>query len=302
MTTMENFIIIVSFLLIGMILRRIKSFPSDTGNVLNAFAIYLAIPAVVLLKIPTLHFSTELWVPAIMPWLMIALTCALVLAFSRLFKWNRSITGALMMVLPLGNTSFLGLPMVKAFFGDQAVPYLLIYDQIGTFLGLATFGTFILAYYGSHGGKPTVKSIGLKVVTFPPFIALLLALALRHITYPGAITRLLEMLAATIVPTVMVAVGFQLKLRLKRSLLSPLSLGLAIKMLLCPLAAILACQLLRLDGEIVKVSIFESAMPPMISAGALAIMAKLEPDLSAALVGFGLLLSFGTLPLLFHLL
>jgi len=39
-------------------------------------------------------------------------------------------------------------------------------------------------------------------------------------------------------------------------------------------------------------------MPPMISAGAMAIMAGLSPKLTAALVGLGIFLSFITLPFL----
>ena len=45
-----------------------------------------------------------------------------------------------------------------------------------------------------------------------------------------------------------------------------------------------------------QVSVLESAMPTMITAGALAIAHNLAPRLAAALVGYGILLSLLTLP------
>jgi predicted permease len=110
------------------------------------------------------------------------------------------------------------------------------------------------------------------------------------------------MLASTLVPLVMIAVGFQLKLKLSRAVTAQLSIGLLIKLIVAPVAAFFLCKIAGLDGKIVQVSIFEAGMPPMVSAGALAILGKLSPTLTAALVGIGLLLSFATLPTLFQLL
>jgi predicted permease len=196
--------------------------------------------------------------------------------------------------------------MVEVFFGQQAIPYAVLYDQLGSFLALATYGSVILAIYASANKAPSIKNILIKVISFPPFIALSFSLFFTLFfevnTYPAVISHLLEILAATLVPLVMVAVGFQLTLKLNKALLGHLSIGLSIKLLFIPILALLSCNLLGLTGEVVSVSIFESAMPPMISAGALAIMANLAPKLAAGLVGYGILLSFISLPLIYQLL
>jgi len=298
---MQNFAIIVAFLLIGIALRHFPDFSDDTGNVLNLFIIYISLPALILLKIPELVFSKDLLVPALMPWVMLLLSCALVLVLSRLLQWNRSTTGCLLLLVPLGNTSFLGIPMVKAFFGDHAVPYALLYDQLGSFLALATYGSLILALYGAGEGRPTIKGVVIKVVSFPPFVALIIAFVFKTASYPPVATTLFKMLAATLVPLAMIAVGFQFRLQLRKEALSQLSIGLSIKLIAAPLAALLLSNFFGLDGEVVQVSIFEAGMPPMVSAGALAILADLAPTLSAALVGIGIILSFVTLPLLYQL-
>jgi hypothetical protein len=196
------------------------------------------------------------------------------------------------------STSFLGIPMVRAFWGDAGVPYAVIYDQLGSFLALSTYGAFVLAYY-SGDGKVSVRAIAQRIITFPPFIALLLAaFVFSSVEYPQPVVVLLESLSATLVPVVMIAVGFQLKLKLSPEAWIPLGIGLCVKLVLAPIAALGVCQFFGLNGLAVKVSIFEAGMPPMISAGAVAIMAGLAPPLTAGLVGFGIVASFVTLPIL----
>jgi predicted permease len=298
---MENFVITIAYLLLGLVLKRLRAFPEQTGTVLNLFVIYVSLPALVLLKVPELAFSRELLVPMAMPWLMLLLSALAVLALARLCRWDRPATGCLLLLVPLGNTSFLGIPMVRAFFGEGAIPYAVLYDQLGSFLALATYGALILALYGSAGARPTLAGVVKKIAVFPPFLALLLALLLRQVAYPEVLLGLLKSLAATLVPVVMIAVGYQLTLRLNREVLGQMGLGLAIKLVAAPLVALMLCRALGLDGEAVRVSIFEAGMPPMVSAGALAILADLSPPLTGALVGVGIILCFATLPLLYQL-
>lgn len=299
---MASFIITMTYLLIGVLLKRVPRFPAETGNVLSLFVIYVSLPAVVLLKIPELEFSRTLLVPTLMPWAMLLITSLMILILARLFAWSRPITGSLLLLVPLGNTSFLGIPMVSAFFGAGAISYAVIYDQLGSFLALATYGTVVLAIYGGGAGTPSWSEIGKKILTFPPFISLVLAVIMKSVGYPPVVMTILKTLGATLVPVVMIAVGFQLTIRISREAITPLGLGLALKLVAAPLIALGICRFLGLEGEAVNVSIFEAGMPPMVSAGALAILAGLSPALTAALVGLGIIISFVTLPMLFYLL
>jgi len=297
----ENIAFILVLLLIGKALSRLRAFPPDTFAVLANFVIYISLPALILVKLPGLTISTAVAAPIIMPWVMLALSALTVVIIARQCGWSRSTTGALLLTVPLGNTSFLGIPMIQMFCGESALPYALLYDQFGTFLALATYGSIVVAMYaGEH--QPTIGSIVRRVVTFPPFVAIVLALATRRLSYPAPAARLLEMLAATLVPVVMIAVGFRTVLRLPRSTLAPLGVGLGIKLLAAPLAALAACRLLGWDSEPVRVAILEAGMPAQITGGAVAIAAGLAPELVSALVGYGILLSFATLPLVYVLL
>ena len=273
---MENFILTTAYLLLGITLRRISKFPAETGTVLNLFVIYISLPALVLLKIPELTFSAELLTPTIMPWLMLLFSALAILSLARMLAWRREITGSLLLLVPLGNTSFLGIPMVRAFFGEQGISYAVLYDQLGSFLALATYGSVVIALYGGGSGKATAREVATKIMTFPPFLALIAAFVLKPLTYPVVLVSLLKALASTLVPVVMIAVGFQLTLRLSKEAMSPLCLGLLLKLVVAPLVALFLCKATGLDGLAVRVSILEAGMPPMVSAGALAILAGLS--------------------------
>jgi len=303
---MENFVVTISCLLTGIFIKKIRDFPDNTGNVLNLFVIYISLPALILLKIPDLVFSKNLLVPALLPWIMLFLSFLAIISLSKILNWDRPTTGCLLLVIPLGNTSFLGIPMVRAFFSEQAIPYAVIYDQLGSFLALATYGSVILAFYSSGQETPNFKRILIKIISFPPFIAMTIAFFLAFVLnlapYPPIFLNLLNILAATLVPIIMIAVGFQLTFKLNKQVLSQLSIGLSIKLVAAPIVALLLCSIANLEGLVVKVAIFEAAMPPMISAGALAIMANLAPKLAAAVVGIGIILSFISLPLIYQLL
>ena len=298
---MEKFLTIFVLLLAGLGLQRVREFPENGAHSLNLFVVYVSLPALILHQLHKLTFSTELLVPVIMPWFMLIISALLVLAITTLFKWDRKTTGALLLVVPLANTSFLGIPMVEAFFGVDAVSYAVLYDQLGSFLGLATYGSFILAVYASSE-KPKISAIVKRIFLFPPFIALAVALATMRFSYPEPLDRMFGIIAASLVPAVMVAVGLQLQLKLEARYVGPFTAGLLLKLVAAPLIALAAVRMLGFDSVVAQVCVFEAGMPPMVTAGALALAAGLAPKLTAALVGYGIIVSFATLPVLYQLL
>ncbi len=180
------------------------------------------------------------------------------------------------------------------------VSYAVLYDQFGTFLALSVYGTFVLAIYAG-GSRPSLKHIANKIITFPPFIALIVALLTSSFEYHDYLISSLRLISASLVPVVMVAIGFQFKLVLNRKEFVPLGIGLLLKLIIAPLVALSLCYAFGFNGTISEVTVFESAMPPMVTAGALAIMGGLAPELAAAMIGWGIILSFITLPLMFKL-
>jgi len=75
-----------------------------------------------------------------------------------------------------------------------------------------------------------------------------------------------------------------------------LALGLGFKLILAPLVVyLLYVQLLGAHGLNMQVTLFEAAMPPMITAAIVASEHDLDPPLANLMVAVGLILSFITL-------
>jgi predicted permease len=155
-------------------------------------------------------------------------------------------------------------------------------------------GILTLSLYTAR--QATVGHIVRRIVTFPAFIALVLALLVDPAGPPSWLLSGLRGLAATLTPAALLAIGLHLQLRLEPGRKLPFALGLMIKLLLAPLILYLLFGWLDLHSLAAKVSIFEAAMAPMISSAMLAMMAGLEQRFIASLLGYGIVLSFVTLP------
>jgi predicted permease len=290
---MSNFLLIVFYISLGYLFQYIKLPLPTLAYKLNKFVIYFSLPAMILLTMPTLELSGEALIPIGISWGVMAISALLVLGISKYMQFSKEVTGSLMLVSVLTNSSFVGIPIISAYLGNEALPFILIYDQLGTFLALATYGTFVGVYY-SNQGKLNLKLILVKLIKFPPFIFLIMSLFLKDIEFHHNIVSILELLALTIVPFALIAVGLQLQFKIPKSELVPFSISLIIKLILAPIIAISISTLFGWEGLSVEVSILEAAMPPMITAAAVASMLGLAPRLSNAIVGYGILISFFT--------
>jgi malate permease and related proteins len=298
---MENFALIFTALSIGYILRRFQTLPQDAPLIFNQFILYISLPAMALLQIPRLSFSLETLLPILVAWAVMGLSALLILFLSRYFGFDKKLTGALLLVGVLGNTSFLGIPLIEAYLGQEALGYVLMYDQLGTFIALSTYGTIVAVYY-SGKSKLDLRSVGKKIITFPPFLTLLLALCFIGSEFPPLFLSVLESFAATIVPLALVSVGLQLQFTLPREDIKPFVLALGTTLVFAPLVAFVLFFAFGTKHLSWDVAIMEASMGPMITAGVLASLWGLAPRLSASVVGYGTLLSFVTTSIVYKFL
>ena len=291
----EAFALILAMLALGMLFARLRVLPEDAPHTLNLVVLYLCLPAAVLVYVPRLHFDASLAGLVATPWLLAGATVLLVMLASRLLRLRRDQHAVLLLCVALGNSGFIGYPMVRALLGEDALPYAVVYDQFGTFLLLSTFGVYVLARYGGDR-PPTLREVVRRIVLFPPLWALLFALTLMPERPPHWIAGGLQQLSDAMLPLVMLAVGLSIQLRLPREDVGALATGLVLKLAVMPALALLLSLALSMRGEMLEANVLESAMPTMITAAALAISHRLAPRLAAALVGYGILLSLATLP------
>jgi malate permease and related proteins len=291
---MANIILLAVCLLAGVGLKKTGRFPAATPAALNAFIIHISLPALAILHIHNMKLDPSLVLTASMAWLLFGCAWALFTFAGRVFKLDRETVGALILVAGLGNTSFVGLPMIEAYFGKEYLGVGIIADQLGSFMVLSTLGILVATFYSSGNVSP--RQMARKVLMFPPFQALILALLLKPVYFPEWTMTILEKLGSTLTPLALVSVGFQLQFAGINAELKSLTLGLIYKLLLGPaIIYLLYVSLLGATGTVVQVTIFEAAMAPMITAGIIAIDHDLKPQLVGMLVGIGIPLSFVTL-------
>jgi predicted permease len=284
-------------LALGVLARRSGRFPPQTAVVLNSFVIVVALPALVLRVVHRLEFRPGLVAAAVSPWVVFVGAMAF-------FRWlgprlglGRASVAALVLTGGLSNTAFVGLPMAEALLGRDGLAVAVVVDQLGSFLVLATLATIFAARAAAGDEKLSGAVLLRKVVLFPPFMALVLALVSHPWSFPGWLDTLLERLGSTLTPLTLFSVGFQLQLAGLRSRSGALALGLGYKLVLAPALVVLGLWALPMAPIVREATVLQNAMAPMVSGAILAAEHELDPELSALMVGFGIPLSFLTVPL-----
>jgi len=291
---MDNLILIAVSFTAGLLMRRFSRMPEQTPVVLNAFIIYVSLPAMVLYYLHGLDFSPSMFLPASMPWLTFGLSALFFVVVGRLLKLPRATVGSLILCGGLGNTSFFGFPMIEAFYGTQGIAHGIIIDQLGSFMVVSILGVTVAGVY-SHGSADA-RSIVKRVLLFPSFIALIAAVLLNDVAYPDWFLNLIRRLSDMLAPMALFSVGFQFNPGHIGKSRNTLALGLAFKLAVVPAVMFLVYVMVAgMHGLPARITIFEAAMPTMITGGIIAAEHRLDPPLANLMVSLGLLVSFVTL-------
>jgi predicted permease len=295
---MSALLLLFFCLLLGVLVARFARPPAGMVHSINWWVINVALPALVLELLPGLKVEARLWFPVAAmgitffgAWLLFAL-------LGKHLGWSRGRIGALTLVCGLGNTSFIGYPIMQALHGDAGLALAVVADQLGTFPLLASAGVAVAALYA--GQATDLRGIARRILVFPPFLA---AVAGVIVNYLGGwpvwldAEQILRVIGGTLTPLALFSVGLQLRFHLGRQQLSALSIGLGWKLVLAPLLVWLLGRATQIDGLLLTVSVLEAATGPMISAAILADEYKLEPALTNSVLSIGIVLSLLTLPL-----
>ena len=289
--------IVVAAFFIGWCVAVVKPIPSYITSGLEKYVISVALPAVIISKMSRVTIERELLIPIASAWVVMAACAALVLFVARTYQWNRTITGALLCVAVLGNTSFLGLGMVEGLLGAKYLAGAIAYDQLGTFLALSLWGAFVAGKFGSQ--EATATDIVIRLFRFAPFVALLISVPVRHVSVPSEIFGVLDAIGKTVAPVAMATVGLRFRLRVSHTVIVPALWGLGIKMLFVPAIVVGVVLFAGWNNDMMwSTVVVQSGAPPMVTAGIIAVRAQLDEQVVAFVVGIGTIIGFVSVPLL----
>lgn len=246
--------------------------------------------------LPKIEISSGLLYPLGVAWIGFLLSAVLFISLGKIFHWSKSLTGCLILTGGLGNTSFVGIPVIEALFGQEGMKTLVLVDLPGTFMVLSTLG--ILSATSYSRGTAHLTEILSRILKFPPFIAFCIGMifAVTQNSFPQLLDSVFEKLALTITPLALVSVGYQLKIERKSKHWKFLFLGLGYQLLIWP-AIIYGLYrfIFHQSGLVFEVCVMEAAMAPMITASIVSSAHGLKPRLSSMMVGIGIPVSFLTL-------
>jgi predicted permease len=299
---LSNLILLFVCLIIGIVLKKSKIIPDNFHTSLNAFVINISLSAFSLYYISKIELNSSVIYPVLVVWIGIFAAILFFAGLGKVFGWKSSLIGALIMCAGFGNTSFVGIPLIQAMYGEEGLKTVMLVDQPG-FVALSTVGILVANFYS--GSKDSLLKHLSKILKFPPFIAFVIALLLNvfSIEIPKDFDEVLMKLGATTVPLALVSVGSQMQWKkIEKKEGFHLFIGLLFKLVLLPLLILVIYKyIFHQSGDVIDICILEAAMAPMITAAIIASAHDLEPKFCNLMVAVGIPLSILTVGI-WHLL
>lgn len=288
-------VLLLVCLALGWLIARYAHPPIGLAPALNWWLIYIAVPAMVLNLVPHLQLDVHMLYLVISQYLVFALAWLFWSQLGRRRGWPRARIGALILVTGLGNTSFIGYPLVEALRGQEGLALAVVADQAGCFVAMAVGGSLVAALYS--GQTVDAGQIARKVLMFPAFLSLLVGLGVGALGgWPVLVDGVLARIAATLTPLALFSVGLRFKLHLDRERLTAVLMGTGWKLVVVPALILGAGLLLGARGLSLQVAVLEAAMGPMVTAAIIADQHHLDPPVANTLLGLGTLLCFISVP------
>ena len=290
---MSNFLLLLISFVGGYFVKRISNIHRSQVSLLNSFILYISLPSQIFLYIPGMKFNKEFLAPICVSWIIFLLAIPFFKLIGKNLNYSNKIILCLIMVCGLGNTSFVGLPLIENYFGREGIGIGIYVDQFGTFLALSLLG-FPFLLHQSNEDISVIASIK-KIVLFPPFVSIVIALLMKLIDITPPFPDVLKRLGDTLAPLALFSVGVQLSFSDLKGRGKIIVLGLFYKLVLAPLVIyILFIQIFGISNLIGKVSVFEASMGPMITSTLLVSEKNIEGELASVLLAIGIIASFFT--------
>lgn len=291
---MDNFLLIIVCILAGILMQSARLLPPDAHKGINTWLLYVALPAVSFRYLPRIEWSLSMIFPIASTVLVWAGSWLFVRLYAPYKNYGQRSKSALELYSGYSNTSFIGIPLIIAYFGEQSISIAIICDQT-LFVLLSTAG-IVTAVKGDRqaGGQIEAKQIVKRLITFPPFIGCVSALVLSRFFDFAPVEPFFGKLTATVAPLALFSIGTQLQFKGWDKQRSPLSMALLYKLILAPALVMLVALLAGVKGDVARISIFEASMPTLMTASVIAEQFHLNSRLINLIIGASIGVSFLT--------
>jgi len=219
-----------------------------------------------------------------------------------LLRLPRARWGVFVAMAGLSNTLFIGIPVCTQLFGEESMPYIMLY-YLGHTIFLQSVGVMLIERAGSKPGEKSSPGKFLRdMFTKPPILSViftvaLLALGLRP---PEVILRFADYISGSVSPLALIYCGFIVyEVGLKNlKLLRGLPAMLVLRFAAAPVVCLGCCTLLGMTGLPLQVFVVESALPVVSQVPVMAGAYGADEEYAATGACLSVLGCFFTLPVL----
>lgn len=209
-------------------------------------------------------------------------------------RLDRALTSAFLIVVMFSNSGNYGLPVVLFAFGRDALAHATVY-----FVANAV-ATYTLGVFLASAGRRSIGQAARGVLRVPAVWGVVAAGTVvgLGIPMPPAVMRPVELLSGAALPTMILVLGMQLERSAWPDRPALVALAGTLSLVVTPLLAVGAAQLLGLTGVARQAAIVQSGMPSAVLTTILALEFDVEPSFVTACVMLSTLASPITVTLL----
>ena len=301
--SISGILVILGMILVGFVIGEKGWFDDKSRGLLAKLVTQVALPCYMLYTITQrftaaalLKMLPELRFPA----LSMVILLGIATAVARIFSVRQDRRGLFISMFFNSNTIFVGLPINQALFGDDSIPYVLIYYMCNTTF-FWTLGTYLIQRDGEGEARFDLKT-SLKKVFSPPLMGFLLGLVLvmLQIKLPAFLASDLQYLGNLTTPLSMIFIGLSVShVGVKQLVLGKDQLLILLgRFLVAPLLMATIVYWVPLPSLMKQVFIIQSAMPVMTNAPVVASLYGADSDYAAVMVTETTLATMVVIPIL----
>lgn len=281
--------------LIGFILGR--TLPATVPVRLGKLLFWFGVPTSIVAFLRKTDLSGQIWIAPAIAFTAIffgALLCWLAIRIKK-SSLQKPTQGSLLLASMVGNTGYLGYPVILSLVGTQYFAWALFYDLLGTTIGAYVLGVALAAQYGQNVNN--YSNVIKAIIINPALWSFAAGLLIRQITLPTLVVSCLDIVAWSSIAASLILIGMRLSKLTSWGSLKLASISLTIKMIIVPMILGISLSSFGLTGKTAQVLVLQMAMPPAFATLVLAETFNLDRELAVTTLAVGSMILLITLPL-----
>ena len=306
LTSITSIIPIIAIIVLGYILQVKGWFGDAFGPNLSRLIMNVALPASIFVSVMKyLTLDKLISLSGGLLYTFVAFILGYIVAYIAVvvFKARPGRRGTMINTFVNANTIFIGLPLNVALFGDQALPYFLIYYITNT-ISTWTLGVYLMTSDSKSGQSKETSKFDWKKLLPAPLVGFLVALLflILRISIPDFVTNTLTYVGNIVTPLSLIYIGIVLA----KAGLNTITFDkdtivtLAGRFILAPLIMLLVLKFFAPNMETVEFKTFmiQSATPALAILPILANQGKGDVEFSTNVVTLSTVLFIVVIPIL----